>query len=335
MEKYKSSISFKGNTDIGKHRTNNEDAFIAQQIWDDKHILAVAIDGVGGYEGGEVAAAIAQKTIVEYLENFPNGERLDLLKQAVVEANNKIVEERAAQPQFANMSCVLTACLVEVERKQINMVHVGDTRLYGYRGGELKKLSHDHSLVGYREEIGDLTEDEAMNHPQRNVIGRDVGSARHQVNDEDFLEAAIFQLLPDTTLLLCSDGLCDMLKTVEMVEVLQQKIPLNEKVQGLIEAANEKGGKDNVTVILIEYQNDEPVTEEILSNSGAEQTADTEKQNEANVSKQKKSRPVSQVIIIAALILALLLGLAGGWLIRDRLCNEQPVQETPSDSTQN
>jgi serine/threonine protein phosphatase PrpC len=311
MKKYKSLISFCGDYDLGKRRTNQEDAFVLQYIWDKNHVLAVAIDGVGGYEGGEVAAEIAKKTIVEYLENFPNGERLDLLKQAVVEANNKIVEGRAAQPQYANMSCVLTACLVEVERKQINMVHVGDTRLYEYRSGALKKRSHDHSLVGYREEIGDLTEDEAMNHPQRNVIGRDVGSARHQVNDEDFLEAAIFPLLPNTTLLLCSDGLCDMLKSAEMALVLQQKISLNEKVQGLIEAANEKGGKDNITVVLVEYVSDEPEPKEAATQPNIPITEVAQKEDKP----QKKTRKNAAMMIVVAL-LCLLLGGAGGWFGR-------------------
>lgn len=253
----KNKIEFSGKTDMGKIRTNNEDAFIVQRIWDDNHILAVAIDGVGGYDGGEVAAEIAQKTIVEYLQTYSNGERLELLKQAIVEANNKIFEERAIQTQFANMSCVLTACLVEVEHKQINMVHVGDTRLYQYWHNELKKLSHDHSLVGYREEMGDLTEDEAMNHPQRNIIDRDAGSNHHEANDNDFLEAAVFPLQPNSTLLLCSDGLCDMLKSSEMVSVLEKKISLKGKVQQLINHANRKGGKDNVTVVLVEYQSNE------------------------------------------------------------------------------
>jgi len=248
-------ISFSGKTDPGQKRTNNEDAFIAQNIWDDKHVLCVAIDGVGGYEGGEVAAELAQKAIVEYLEKYPNGERLDLLKQAVVEANNEIVKQREIR-QLANMSCVLTACLIQAEKKIINMVHVGDTRLYQFYNGKLRKLSHDHSLVGYREEIGNLTEDEAMSHPQRNLIERIVGDALHQIDDENFLEAVAYPLLSNSILLLCSDGLCDMLKLTEMESVLQRNISLPEKVQDLIDFANAKGGKDNITVVLAEVISD-------------------------------------------------------------------------------
>jgi len=248
-----------GKSDIGKTRSNNEDENIAKTIWDTNHVLGVVIDGVGGYDGGEEAARIAKETIVNYLEKYPNGERLALLKQAVVEANNKIVEERLLQPKFNNMACVLTACLIETEKKRINMVHVGDTRLYQYYDHVLIKLSHDHSLVGYREEIGNLTEEEAMNHPQRNQINRLVGEKTHQVDDKDFLEAATFPLMPNSTLLLCSDGLSDMLMKKEMESILQQDISLEEKANGLIQSANDKGGNDNITVVLIKYISDKTI----------------------------------------------------------------------------
>ena len=134
-------VTFFGNTDKGQIRANNEDAFIAQNIWDENHILAVAIDGVGGYDGGEIASGLAQKLIVEYLENYSNGERLELLKQAVIYANNTIFAERKNLQQYSSMSCVLTAVLVEVEDRRINMAHVGDTRLYQFANNQLLKLS--------------------------------------------------------------------------------------------------------------------------------------------------------------------------------------------------
>ena len=246
-------ITFFGNTDMGQIRTNNEDAFIAQTIWDENHILAVAIDGVGGYEGGEVASAMAQKHIVEYLETYSNGERQELLKQAVIFANNAIYTERKNNSEYSHMSCVLTAVLVEVENMQIHMAHVGDTRLYQLANGAYAKLSHDHSLIGYREEIGELTEEEAMRHPQRNVIGRDVGSKFLETSEASHVEVDTFPLIPNSTLLLCSDGLCDMITSDHMRCELEREIPLQEKVQNLIKAANNAGGKDNVTVVLVEY----------------------------------------------------------------------------------
>lgn len=246
------TIHFFGKTDMGRKRTNNEDAFIAQNIWDEKHILAVAIDGVGGYEGGEVAAELAQKNIVKYLETYPNGERLDLLKQAVIFANNAIFDERKRSANLCNMSCVLTAALIEVENRRINMAHVGDTRIYQYVDGVLTKLSHDHSLIGYREEIGELSEEEAMNHPQRNIIGRDVGSTRLESNANDYVEVASFPLEAHSSLMLCSDGLCDMITSQQMKSILEKNLPTEKKVDALIDAANQAGGKDNVTVVLVE-----------------------------------------------------------------------------------
>ena len=246
------TITFFGNTDMGQIRSNNEDAFIAQYIWDEKHVLAVAIDGVGGYEGGEIAASLAQKSIVEYLESYSNGERLELLKQAVIYANNRIYSERKNLPQYSSMSCVLTAVLVEEENKRINMAHIGDTRLYQFANGEIVKLSHDHSLVGYREEIGELTEEEAMKHPQRNVIGRDVGSQFLESSGNDYIELETFPLIPNSILLLCSDGLCDMITSEQMKIELRKELPIKNKVNNLIKEANKAGGKDNVTVVLVE-----------------------------------------------------------------------------------
>jgi len=258
-------LTYFGLSDMGRQRTNNEDAYVAELL-DENTVLAVAIDGVGGYEGGEVAAEIAKTEIPKYLHEFQNGERLELLKQAVVCANNAIYDRRQFDTARPDMSCVLTSAIVDKGRKVIDMVHVGDTRMYQYRHGELRKLSHDHSLIGYREEVGDLTEEEAMHHPQRNVISRDVGSGKHGVEDRSFLEAEEFPLLPNSTLLLCSDGLTDLITSKQIVAILEQQISLQNKAETLIAAANEAGGKDNITVVLVEYlaeEKVEPVSEVI------------------------------------------------------------------------
>lgn len=321
MTKHKAEITFFGKTDIGRQRTNNEDAFVAQYMWDSNHILAVAIDGVGGYDGGEIAAQIAQQKIVEYLDKYPNGERLELLKQAVTFANNSIVEERRKQGNLANMSCVLSAILIEVEKRQINMVHVGDTRLYQYHNGDLKKLSHDHSPVGYREEIGALTEKEAMQHPQRNIINRDVGSAHHEVSDRDFLETATFPLLPNSIIWLCSDGLSDMITSAQMKDVLQQEISLEEKVNGVIDAANAAGGKDNITVVMIENQNTESVQEENDDRSDLIETPMVIKE-ELSPLLMKTKKPRSMLTKIFTAITILLLGVILGWLVNEKYNSE-------------
>ncbi|MDL2306374.1 protein phosphatase 2C domain-containing protein, partial [Bacteroides sp. OttesenSCG-928-D19] len=319
-------IVYIGESDIGKLRTNNEDTNIAQTIWDKNHVLGVAIDGVGGYDGGERASAIAKETIVSYLEQHSKGEKLDLLKKAVVEANNKIENERLTEKQFSNMACVLTACLVEVEEKRINMVHVGDTRLYQYYNGALIKLSHDHSLIGYREEIGNLTEEEAMNHPERNLINRLVGDTFHHIDDKDFIEAVTFPLFPNSTLLLCSDGLSDMLTSEEILSVLKQTVSLRNKVKTLIQLANDKGGKDNITVVLIDYTDDnygnnDKLTDKLEKNEEVQLQTPTD----------KKGRGYFGIIFFA--LIGVILGLMGGWFGREILIIPPEPLQNLIDST--
>ena len=307
--KYNIKTSIIGKTDMGRVRTNNEDAFVAQQLWDKNTYLAIAIDGVGGYEGGESAADIARKTIPEFLLASSNGERVELLKQAVTAANNAIFEAREADLEHGQMSCVLTAAIIDVTQKQINMVHVGDSRLYSFHNGELKKLSHDHSLIGYREEIGDLTEEEAMHHSQRNVIGRDVGSQKHKANDDDFIEAQVFSLLPNTTLLFCSDGLTDMITSATITSVLSRGMKLEEKAEALIKAALEAGGKDNVTVVLFEYLSDDPETVSV-DNAKDEKPTNTikEQQVEADLPMEKKPVKRNWPKALLLVLMGLLLG---------------------------
>lgn len=298
------NLIFYGQTDVGRQRTNNEDAFVVEQL-DEHTVLAVAIDGVGGYEGGEVAAEMAQKEILTYLKEFTRGERLELLKQAVVCANNAIYDRRRLDTARPDMSCVLTAALIDAGRKVVDMVHVGDTRMYQYHHGELRKLSHDHSLIGYREEIGDLTEEQAMHHPQRNVISRVVGSDRYEVGDSDFLEAAEFPLLPNSTFLLCSDGLTDLITSNQIGAILERHISLEEKTQALIDAANNAGGKDNITVVLVEYQ-----SEEIVSPIIEKVDLQIEEQHEETLPDrpETKKRKINIMIPILTVISVLLLG---------------------------
>ena len=313
------TITFFGNTDMGQIRSNNEDAFIAQYVWDEKHILAVAIDGVGGYEGGEIAASLAQKSIVEYLESYSNGERLELLKQAVIFANNRIYSERKNLPQYSSMSCVLTAILVEIESKLINMAHIGDTRLYQFANGEIVKLSHDHSLIGYREEIGELTEEEAMKHPQRNVIGRDVGSKFLESSGSDYIEVATFPLIPNSILLLCSDGLCDMITSEQMKVELEKDLPVKDKVNNLIKEANKAGGKDNVTVVLVESINPECIisdkkdVEEKLIQPEVHNISETLIEEYKVKSKNKVSPPRTSLIILISIVLVVIGYILGGF----------------------
>lgn len=244
---------FKGITDLGNIRTNNEDAFYVSTIGNGSLILAVAIDGVGGYEGGEVAAQIARDSIIDYCNSVENPS----IKAAVVDANNQIYNACKQTAELKNMSCVLTAVLIDLNQRKFSMGHVGDTRLYQWHEGSFNKLSHDHSLIGYREEIGELTEIEAMRHPNRNLISKTLGNELVTIED-DFVEYSEFPIIPGAQLLLCSDGLTDMITSAEIINTLNnQSLTVSQKAQTLIDQAKSAGGKDNVTVVIVELTEDE------------------------------------------------------------------------------
>ena len=264
------NLDFEAITDPGKVRQDNEDTFIAQQLWQEGVALLAAIDGVGGYEGGEVAADDARKTLIEHLEKSANGERPQLIREAIAEANNRIFAKSKTDPILARMSCVLTVAIIDIHKQLVYFGHVGDTRLYHYRNGTLRKLSRDHSLVGYREEQGQLSEEEAMNHSQRNEIMRSLGTETHGANDDGFIDTGIDTFAPNDILLLCSDGLTDMITSQQIIDILQTESNLETKNKALVAAANQAGGKDNITVVLatyskaVETKTEKPITQNVI-----------------------------------------------------------------------
>lgn len=246
------SFVLTGQTDVGQRRRDNQDAFICSTIWANGSALLAVIDGVGGYAGGDRAASIAKESVEHYMAT-PSGNPLSMLREAVVFANNQIYTQRQEELRLAHMCCVLTAAVVDSQAGKIYYVHVGDTRLYRYRQGILEKLTYDHSLVGIREDAHELTEAEAMQHPRRNEILRDVGSAMHRVDDADFLDSGEVDFLPGDQLLLCSDGLTDMLTRAQIKAVLDQHTTPDAQATELIRLANQQGGNDNITVVLAKH----------------------------------------------------------------------------------
>lgn len=251
-----------GNTHPGMRRTENEDTYTCRQLWSPDKALLVVVDGVGGYAGGKRAAAIARESIDQYMQT-PKGDTLTMLREAVIFANNRIAEERANNPKYGEMCCVLTAAVADAAAGAVCFVHVGDTRMYRYRKGILQKLTKDHSFVGLREDAGEITEREAMSHPQRNQILREVGSAIHRIDDEDFMQYGIEELLPGDGLLLCSDGLTDMVTARQIAEILATSAALNTKVNNIIALANEAGGHDNITVVLLKTKSTKAQTQAV------------------------------------------------------------------------
>ncbi|MFD2147064.1 PP2C family protein-serine/threonine phosphatase [Mucilaginibacter antarcticus] len=240
---------FYGLTDTGKQRTNNEDTFIVQLTADSKFIIACVIDGVGGYSGGEVAAALARKAILQRLSKT-TGEIIPILIDCFSLANKTILDEKQTNKDHDSMACVATLALIDLEKNQFYYAHVGDTRLYLQRDGSLIKISRDQSFVGYLEDSHRISEEEAMAHPKRNEINKALGFEVNFAKDDGYIETGQSPFLPGDMLLLCSDGLTDMVGATEINAIITDASTLKNKCQQLIDAANAKGGADNITVVL-------------------------------------------------------------------------------------
>lgn len=309
-----------GITDIGKVRGNNEDTFIAQKIAGTNYVLACVIDGVGGYEGGEVAAAIARKTMITLMDR-PEGDLSLLMQAAFAEANDQILAAKQLNKDQEDMACVMTMALVDLKSNQFYYAHVGDTRLYLLRDDSLIKISKDQSFVGFMEDSGRLTEEQAMQHPKRNEINKALGFAGNIGIQEDYVETGHSPFLPGDMILLCSDGLSDLVNKQHITDILLKGGDLEQKGTALVDAANTNGGRDNITVVLVKNTNPRHVheatkpvarpkpkkTAEVLPSPGAEAQVQPAEQNTAlaPLPRTASSKGVSPLIkILIFLILA-------------------------------
>ena len=235
-----------GITDTGRRRRQNEDAYVCEPP-----LFAIA-DGMGGAQAGELASRVAAAAIEETAVEASGEEGL----VAIVRTANARVFERALQdPAVAGMGTTATVALVDEEAGTIALAHVGDSRAYRYRDGALEQLTSDHSLVGEMVRSGRLTEDEAAVHPHRSVITRALGTEPEVEVDTSTIDVA-----PGDLLLLCSDGLSAMVRDDEIARVVGASGG-DPTVAGeeLVRAANAAGGDDNVTVVLFELVEGEPV----------------------------------------------------------------------------
>ncbi|MEJ7560504.1 MAG: protein phosphatase 2C domain-containing protein [Pedobacter sp.] len=249
-----------GITDTGKVRDNNEDTFIAEITAANDFIIACVIDGVGGYSGGEIAAEIAKFSVLEHLSK-PKGDLLETMKNAIAAADAKIVAEKLQDKELENMACVLTLAVVDLKNNLFYYAHVGDTRLYLLRDNSLVKITKDQSFVGFMEDSGRLTEEQAMKHPKRNEINKALGFGANLSEQADYIETGQSPFLPGDLLLLCSDGLSDMVNRKELTSILTTGNDLEQKASELIVAANEHGGMDNITAVLVANNNKKLVYE--------------------------------------------------------------------------
>ena len=236
-------------SDPGRMRSENQDRAYA----DDELGIFLVVDGLGGHAAGEKAAETAVEIIrAEMSGTKPKhgGDARSRIRQAISAANNRICDEAATNETWRGMACVLTLALISDEKVFVG--HVGDSRLYLTWNGAIRKLTSDHSPVGEREDAGELNEVEAMAHPRRHEVFRDVGSRPRLPDEDDFIEMKEFLFKPDAAILLCSDGLSDLLTSAEMLQVMERYDGDPAQVAGeLVDAANLLGGRDNITAIFV------------------------------------------------------------------------------------
>ena len=244
-----------GLTHVGRQRQHNEDSFL---VADEAKLYLVA-DGMGGHAAGEIASRIAVDSISEFILHTKEDDgtwphaydehyrrTTNRLMAAVRMANTRVLEAMRKDARLRGMGTTVVACLAEAET--VSVAHVGDSRAYLIRDGSLSRITNDHSWVFEQVQAGMLSEAEAEKHPLRNVITRALGGALQVTPDASEIAAK-----PGDVFLLCSDGLTGMVPETEILRlVTSSNGDMARACQQLIDAANERGGLDNVTAVLVE-----------------------------------------------------------------------------------
>ncbi len=233
-----------GKSDPGLKRSNNEDAFLVKP---EIGLFAVA-DGMGGAAAGEIASQIFIDTALEVFsvrsDNIAE-EKSQLVQEVFRQANERILQHAMENPDHQGLGC--TAELITFFDQNYALGHVGDSRAYLLRAGQLKQLTRDHSYLQEQIDQGLLRPEEAKKHSLRHVILRAVG-----IEETLALDLLRGRVLPGDLFLLCSDGLTDMVDDTDIQNILLASLRLDHKVEALIELAKSGGGKDNITVVLCE-----------------------------------------------------------------------------------
>jgi protein phosphatase len=249
-------IRFAGRTDIGMVRAHNEDSLLIPS----EMALTVVSDGMGGHAAGDVASRITVETLDEYYRDTAKSSpstfpiRLPLLDvekfrmaTAIKLANSKIFETAANDPSKKGMGCTVDAAYFTQGRFYVG--HVGDSRVYRIRDQRMQMLTEDHSLANDYMRMREMTPEEMHNFPQKNVVVRALGLAEQVAVDviiDEYRTGDIF--------LLCSDGLCGMLTDPQMLQIILSKDSLDQGCAQLVRAANDAGGNDNITAILVRVE---------------------------------------------------------------------------------
>lgn len=234
-------------TDAGKLRKENEDSFCHQKLKNGLELFAVA-DGMGGYNAGEVASNIAVKVVSEYCtqhieDDVKSDDVIHILDDAIAKANKVIYDESIKNKDYSGMGTTIVAAITNGE--DMIIAHVGDSRAYILKDNSLNKLTNDHSLVAEMVRDGMITEDEAQRHPKKNIITRALGTDENVKVDIQKIHISM-----DDTVLLCTDGLSNMIEDKIIEQMLIKNSDVNKCARELVDLANKLGGRDNITVII-------------------------------------------------------------------------------------
>lgn len=239
----------KGKTDIGRTRSTNQDSLLI----DDNHRLYIVADGMGGHAGGEIASQLCVEQVSEQIAQSPlidkppnddsqHAKFCSLLVEAVNHASTKIFEKALEEPQLMGMGTTASALMIYDDHAYIG--HVGDSRVYLIRDRFIYQLTNDHSLVGEQLRAGVINAEEAKNNQMQNIITRSVGY--QEIEDVDTVTLA---LEPDDLFVISSDGMHGRIVDEEISRIANEK--QLDAVKDLVELANERGGKDNITLIVV------------------------------------------------------------------------------------
>jgi serine/threonine protein phosphatase PrpC len=241
-------IDYFGRSDRGRVRKTNEDFFAGERIKENEYLFVVA-DGMGGHRAGDVASRLGTQHFVRQYKKLRNKKNpiMDSMNQALEKANNLILAKAATDPRKRGMGTTFSAVVISGMNAYI--VHVGDSRIYLIRGDEIIKLTTDHTFVGKMLEEGRITEAEARDHPQKNILYMSLGARKTfepEIKEQlDIEESDIFMM--------CSDGLNNMVSDNTIKEYLLS-FNTHEAVEELIQLANDNGGTDNITIQVIHVE---------------------------------------------------------------------------------
>lgn len=232
-------------TDIGKKRTSNQDfAYTCETKVGNLPNLFVVADGMGGYNGGGFASKCATETVTEVISKSGETTVRKLFEEAINEANRTIYQKATSDMELKGMGTTLV--LASVVDDCLHVANVGDSRLY-VLGDEIRQVTTDHSYVEEMIRVGGLDRESARNHPKKNIITRAIGA-------EDKVTADYFtvRLTEGQTVLMCSDGLTNMVEDDEILRIVKSQRDIAGKAEALVKAANDKGGRDNIAVVVVE-----------------------------------------------------------------------------------